>query len=570
MLTTLLSALVEPSPRTRNAVGEDVLQAFLAQSPTEQLKAIEADLRRLPDEQLQGVVKALAPMLRQPFIPLPGPQTAAYNSLADELLFGGQAGGSKSYLLLGCAATRHHRSLILRRQSTELDGLVADLHTMIGRDGWRYEGTNGGTHTLKGRVIRLGGCREPDDWNDYAGRARDFLGLDEAGEFLEQQVSALIAWVRSTDPNQRCRVIMASNPPRGAEGFWLVEWFSPWLDPSFPNPASYGELRWYIRVKDKTRWVEGPGEYEVEGETYTSRSRTFIPATLDDNPFLARTDYRARLQNLPEPLRSQLLKGDFFAGREDDAWQVIPSDWIQRARLRWTPDRPNRPMTSLGIDVAQGGADRTTLAPRYGKWFAPIKVADGVETPDGLSVASLAFREMRDGCTVVVDVGGGWGADAYGHLSRHLPDDVLVGFMGVTESLATSANGIERFANKRAEAWWRFREALDPDMGAEIALPPDPELAAELAMPRRVPEKKLIQIESKEQIRKRLGRSPDKADAVVMAWLYGSERAEQRLRQEDMQARANVGYERAKGLRSRVSDIVYRDDPQQVSYARRR
>ena len=53
-----------------------------------------------------------------------------------------------------------------------------------------------------------------------------------------------------------------------------------------------------------------------------------------------------------------------------------------------------------------------------------------------------------------------------------------------------------------------------------------------------------------------------------MAWLYGTERAEQRLRNEDFQTRANVGYERAKGLRSRVQDIVYRDDPQQTSYSR--
>ncbi len=41
------------------------------------------------------------------FTPLPGPQTMALDSAADETLFGGSAGGSKSYLLLGCAATQH-------------------------------------------------------------------------------------------------------------------------------------------------------------------------------------------------------------------------------------------------------------------------------------------------------------------------------------------------------------------------------------------------------------------------------------------------------------------------------
>jgi hypothetical protein len=109
--------------------------------------------------------------------------------------------------------------------------------------------------------------------------------------------------------------------------------------------------------------------------------------------------------------------------------------------------------------------------------------------------------------------------------------------------------GIERFANLRAEAWWRFREALDPATGADIALPPDPELAAELAMPRRVPEKREIQIESKEQIIKRLGRSPDKADAVVQSWAYGSERALDRLMPQRLQTRQNVGYDSAKRRR---------------------
>jgi hypothetical protein len=553
LLTSLLAALVDPSPRNKNEVGEDALQAFLALPVTEQLKTIEGDLARLPEEQQAGIVKALGSTLQQPFIPLPGPQTMAFYCQADEMLYGGAAGGGKSRLGLGCAAMRHKRSLILRRQSTELEGLQTELLDMLGREGWRSSGPYGGEHRTASHAIRLGGMREPEDWRDYAGQPRDFMYFDEGGEFLEQQVSALLSWLRSPDPNQKCQAVFGTNPPRGAEGYWLIKWFAPWLDPSFPGPAKPGELRWFIQVGEHTRWVEGPGRHEIDGETYIARSRTFIPARLSDNPFLTRDDaYLAVLQNRPEPLRSQLLKGDFLAGREDDAWQVIPSDWIQRARLRWTPDRPhNLPMTSLGVDVAQGGADRTTLAPRYGRWFAPIKVADGAQTPDGLSVATLAFGAMRDGCMVVVDMGGGWGGDAYGHLSRQLPEDAIVGFMGINPSMARSANGIESFANKRAEVWWRFREALDPDTGADVALPPDPELAAELAMPRRVPEKREIQVESKEQIRKRLGRSPDKADAVVMAWAYGDERAAQRHMPERLQTYANVGYERAKRYATR-------------------
>lgn len=564
MLSDLLGAVAHGTPRHKDAIGPDALAAFKALPVTEQLKTLDVELAKLSAEETVALGDALRTPER-PFIPVPGPQSQALNSLADELLYGGSAGGGKSLLLIGCAALYHQRALILRRQSTELDGLVGELKEMLGRDGWRQEGS-GGTHTVGNRIIRLGGCREPESWRDYAGRARDYLGLDEAGEFLEEQVSSLIAWVRSTEPGQRCRVIFASNPPRGTEGQWLAEWFAPWIEPTFSPPAKAGELRWFIMVKGKTRWVEGPGVYDVEDETYTARSRTFVPALLDDNPFLARTDYRATLQNLPEPLRSQLLKGDFLAGREDAAWQVIPSDWIQKARLRWTPDRPsNIPMTCIGVDVAQGGPDRTVLAPRHGRWFAPLKVSEGSGTPDGISVASQVFAVMRDGCTVVVDLGGGWGADAYGHLKKNIAaDDAVVGYMGMRATTEKTITGLEGFANERARDWWRFREALDPEMGADIALPPDPELAAELAMPRRVPEKREILIEKKEEIRKRLGRSCDKADAVVMSWAYGTQRARDSMN-DRMPARANVGYESAKGYQNRVSGAVYRETPHEQS-----
>jgi hypothetical protein len=59
---------------------------------------------------------------------------------------------------------------------------------------------------------------EPDDWRKYAGIARDFYGFDEAAEFLEEQVASLTGWLRSTKPGQRCRVILASNPPCGGDG----------------------------------------------------------------------------------------------------------------------------------------------------------------------------------------------------------------------------------------------------------------------------------------------------------------------------------------------------------------
>ena len=74
------------------------------------------------------------------------------------------------------------------------------------------------------------------------------------------------------------------------------------------------------------------------------------------------------------------------------------------------------------------------------------------------------------------------------------------------------------FLNMRAELLWKLREALDPHNGEGIALPPDKRLAAQLAAPTWRLRGNAIAIESKEDIRKRIGGSTDDADAVALAW----------------------------------------------------
>jgi hypothetical protein len=73
--------------------------------------------------------------------------------------------------------------------------------------------------------------------------------------------------------------------------------------------------------------------------------------------------------------------------------------------------------------------------------------------------------------------------------------------------------------NKRSAAWWYLRELLDPANGHGIALPPDDLLTGDLTAPHwRITSGGKVQVESKDEIRKRLGRSTDDGDAVVMAF----------------------------------------------------
>src|SRR4051812_23111919 len=150
--------------------------------------------------------------------------------------------------------------------------------------------------------------------------------------------------------------------------------------------------------------VEGPEPIEWQGEILYPQSRTFIPAKLADNAFLSSDPaYRARLQALPEPLRSQLLYGDHSIGLKDDEWQVIPSAWVRAAQVRWTPERPTiekdgqptpAPCDQIGGDVAQGGADNTVLVRRYGSWFAEPEVHPGKSVPDADANAQHVERAL--------------------------------------------------------------------------------------------------------------------------------------------------------------------------------
>ena len=464
------------------------------------------------------------------WMPMSTPQWLAFLSPADELYYGGAAGGGKSDLLLGLAITSHRTSIIFRRELAQFagpTGLIERSRQIIGEHG-RYNGSEYAWRDLPGgSSLQFGAMQLERDKRRYQGRPRDLTAFDEVSEFTESQYRFSIAWTRTTIPGQRTRVVAAGNPPTHADGQWVIEYWAPWLSEHHPNPAAPGELRWFASIDGHDEELNSGEAIEHNGEVIEPRSRTFIPARIQDNAYLFDTGYMSQLQALPEPLRTQMLFGSFTAGVLDDPWQVIPTAWVRAAQQRWKERaQPNTPLSAMGVDVARGGNDQSVTCKRFDTWFAPLHKKPGRETPDGESIKLMVLQDL-DGAvdaTINVDVIG-VGSSGYDSLAYHeLDGGRYLNVVGVNNSNSTNErdrSGMLAMLNVRAASYWGLREALDPTKGDDLALPDDPELLADLCAPKWEMRTGSIKIESKDEIKARLGRSPDCGDAVVLAH-YGS------------------------------------------------
>lgn len=207
---------------------------------------------------------------------------------------------------------------------------------------------------------------------------------------------------------------------------------------------------------------------------------------------------------------------------------IIPLGWAQAAIDRWNnwvdAGRPPLPVNErhvLGADIADGGEDSTCIAFREGHIVREIRKFRSADTMETVGNIKAALSN-RPGSMVILDsIGIGAGV-----LSRLREQKVAAqGFVA-----SGSAKGIKdrtgefKFANLRAAAWWRMRELLDPSQpgGSKIMLPDREMLLADLTTPHwKVQSNGAIVVESKDDIKKRLGRSTDEGDSVVMCFWQG-------------------------------------------------
>ena len=380
--------------------------------------------------------------------------------------------------------------------------------------------------TEDNRLIEFGACQYLGDEQAWQGQQASLKAFDEVTQFLEEQFRYIITWNRTTIEGQRCRVVAASNPPTSSSGDWVIPYWGPWLDPNFDGEkAEPGELRYVVSDPEgKDMWVDSPEPHHFPGQDnpVKPKSRTFIPGRLQDNPYLVRTDYASTLDALPEPLRSAMRDGNFMMTRSDAERQVIPSEWIRQAQARWKSEPPEDvPQSCIAADTAQGGADDNVIGWRHDWWFSEQIVIPGKDTPLGTDITGPIIVRRQHNSSVVIDVGGGYGGATFKTLKEN--GIKCKGYNGTKATKEVAKDNRLKFGNHRAKDWWRFREALDPAQigGSKIALPPCNKLAADLAAPTFDVQSRGIMIEEKKAIKKRLGRSPDKGDQVVMCWSAG-------------------------------------------------
>lgn len=447
-------------------------------------------------------------------------QTLARASMAFEVFCGGRARSGKTDLLLGLALKDHQNSIIFRTEYSQMEALEERSRELLRGSGASYNAsvTSKRWRDIPGdRTLKFGAIKYDRDIDKYYGRPHDFVGFDEIAKFKEKHYLSVWAWLCTVAEGQRVRIVCAGNPPTSIEELWVKRRWAAWVDDTYPNPAKPGELRYFVNLDGKDTEVEGPDAEVVdsEGNKLKPLSRTFIPGELLD--FYKDTDYEATLDALPIEIRAQLRDGDFSAMQDDQAKQVIPTAHIRLAMERWEGmQKPDVPLRAVGVDVARGGDDQTIISKRWGNYFAHLTKYRGIETKTGGDVATRVMENMQSDeldALIILDLGG-VGSSPYDILTEN--NFNVDGFNAASASRAKDISGLLDFYNRRAEAWWKFREALDPNSGEDIALPPDNELLTDLTAPTWDLTTRGIKIEDKDAIKERIGRSPDCGDAVVM------------------------------------------------------
>ena len=197
--------------------------------------------------------------------------------------------------------------------------------------------------------------------------------------------------------------------------------------------------------------------------------------------------------------------------------QLIGREWINAARSRWDAyvarygERPPVNVSPvLGLDIAEFGNDSNVSCKRYGGWVAPFETWDGIDTIATGERGVKTYKECGASIAFVDATGVGTGVAPQMERAGCNARPVKVA------SSPTEKTELGEFGILRDQLWWSCREWLRTDQGA--MLPPDEQLCEELATPMYEIKNGKIKITSKDIMKDKLKRSPDRADSLCLTF----------------------------------------------------
>lgn len=322
--------------------------------------------------------------------PQPGPQTVFLSTSADIAIYGGAAGGGKSWALL-MEPVRHVKNpkfgaVIFRRTTTQIrnEGSLWDesfsMYPLLGGVPkemvleWKFP---------SGASISMSHLEHEKSVSNYQGSQIPLEMFDELTHFSESQFFYMLSRNRSTC-GIRPYVRATCNPDADS---WVANFIAWWIDQDtgYAIPERSGVIRWFVRVGSKLVWADTPqelSEYQMQDGNgnlipIPPKSVTFISSKLTDNKILMNADpgYMANLMSLPLVERERLLGGN---------WKIRPSAglYFQRDWVKVIDIAPHDMYEVRGWDLAA----------------TPL---DGTNDPDG--TASTKIGMTPDGKIVVTD-----------------------------------------------------------------------------------------------------------------------------------------------------------------------